>query len=356
VWGSDDYIATVNEAGGVNGVMIETIAIDTRYDVARAISAYKRYRADPLVIHTASHQTPTTKALHAIFELDKMANSTPGEGENQGKLIGMTYTFTPAYQDLFAATIDWAISDWKAKGKPGVPKIGYIGWDNPYGREALKGGKEYGEKKGVTFLPPEFFPIGTPDHTPYLMRLKEANYIYMGTPDPAGPAVIRDAYRLGLTKTIQFIGDQWTFARPGLKLYPEVLEGIVVIGPFVRGKDAEATIAGELWEKYQKKPRAEMTELYGVGVYSGMILVEALRKTLEAVGYDALIKDRGLLWKEGLTKIKDFDLKGVSKTATLAETERRAVRWVKFYRVSKGDWVAITDWIPCPDAVALYKW
>ena len=34
----------VNARGGVDGVKIKQLSVDTRYDIARAMSAYKRYR------------------------------------------------------------------------------------------------------------------------------------------------------------------------------------------------------------------------------------------------------------------------------------------------------------------------
>jgi branched-chain amino acid transport system substrate-binding protein len=81
------------------------------------------------------------------------------------------FLWSPSYQDCFGGAVDWMVSDWKAKGKSGLPKVGFIGWDNPMGKEFLRGGKEYAEKVGVLLLKPEFFPPGSLDHTVYLTRL-----------------------------------------------------------------------------------------------------------------------------------------------------------------------------------------
>ena len=37
----------LNSKGGVKGVKVNSIVVDTRYDTARTVSAYKRYRTEP---------------------------------------------------------------------------------------------------------------------------------------------------------------------------------------------------------------------------------------------------------------------------------------------------------------------
>ncbi len=121
-----------------------------------------------------------------------------------------------------------------------MPKLGYISWDSAYGQEPLRGGKEYAEKMGVTLAPPEFFPAGSLDHTVYLSRLAKAevNYIFVGGVDPTPTNVIRDAHKLGLTKTIQFFCDYWGPTSLGVRLHPEALEGTVIVSYYLRGDDA----------------------------------------------------------------------------------------------------------------------
>jgi len=351
VIGADDYFKELNARGGIEGIKIKHIYVDNRYDIGRGVSAYKRVVGNPKLVFVWLHSTPLTKALFPLIKRDKMPTITPGAGEWQHR---KTYVFTTAtYQDMFAAAIDWAIKDWKDKGKPGMPTIGYMGWDNEYGREAYeKGGKEYAAKVGVKLLPPEYFPVGTPDHTPYLMRLKDADYIFMAAPDPAGPAIIRDAQRLGLLRKIQFIADIWSVSKPGLKLRPELIEGTVTLGHYLRGDEAERSYATELWQKYQKKPVAEMSELYLVGVAQGMLFEQALRNTLKEVSYEEITPEDVY---RGLMAVKDFDARGMFGKFSYGPTERRT-RTIRFYQARGGKWVPITDWVTAPDAVALHKW
>ncbi|MBM4450769.1 MAG: hypothetical protein FJ022_08280, partial [Chloroflexi bacterium] len=60
--GGDDYLKDINEKGGVEGIKINQIVVDTRYDTARAVSAYKRYRAEPKLLMVLAISTGVAKA------------------------------------------------------------------------------------------------------------------------------------------------------------------------------------------------------------------------------------------------------------------------------------------------------
>ncbi|MBM3148755.1 MAG: hypothetical protein FJZ88_01835, partial [Chloroflexi bacterium] len=200
----------INSKGGVKGVKVNKIVVDTRYDTARTVSAYKRYRTEPKVFWVFIPLTPGVKALAAQMEADKLPCTTPADGEFQAK-PGWVFLAGVPYQDGFAAALDWMLNDFKAKGKSGVPTIGFMSWDSQYGREALRGGQEYAEKIGVKLLKPEFFPTGAADHTVWLSRINDAgaDYCFIGGVDPTQSLILRDAFKLGLTKKIQFVSDYW---------------------------------------------------------------------------------------------------------------------------------------------------
>ena len=139
--GSEFCEATIkyyNDQGGVNGVKVKYIGVDTRYDVARALSAYKRYRRTPKLLLSNTVGTGLGKAIYPLIKRDKLTNYTPGDGEFQAKL-SRTFIYSTPYQDGFSAALDWMLEDWKSKGNSGVPTVGFMSWDNPYGREPFRG-------------------------------------------------------------------------------------------------------------------------------------------------------------------------------------------------------------------------
>lgn len=352
--GLEDYIKEINSKGGINGVKIKFIGIDTRYDTARAVSAYKRYRRDPKLLVVNSISTAIGKAVARLIERDKRLQLVPGDGEFQAHL-GRTFIWGPAYQDAFAASLDWIMDDWKAKGKSGAPVVGFVNWDNAYGREHLRGGKEYAEKLGIKLLPPEFFPPGTLKHDVYLTRLAEAgaNYIHAGGVDPTPTNVIRDAYALGLTKKIQFTTGYWGPTALGLSVHAKALEGIVNYSFFLRGEEArENKVVTDLWKKYNRGSLDKFNGVYGMGMAWGMTYVAGLKAALKAVGYKKL---KGDDMYKAYQRITGFERAGVQGPCAYAPDSRRGSLKIKMYQVKDGKIVPISDWRKAPDAVSLHK-
>ena len=351
--GTEDYIKDINAKGGVDGVKIKFIGIDTRYDVARAVSAYKRYRRTPKLLVVNSIGTGIARAVGRLLVRDKRVQLTPGDGEFQAHL-GSTFIWGPAYQDAFAASMDWVMDDWKSKGKSGAPVVGYLNWDNAYGREHLRGGKQYAKKLGIKMLPPEFFPPGTLKHDVYLTRLAKAgaNYIHAGGIDPTPTNVIRDAYALGLTKKIQFTTGYWGPTALGLSVHAKALEGIVNYSFFLRGEDTKMNKAvTDLWKKYRGS-LDKLNGVYGMGIAWGMTYVGALKIALNSVGYEKL---KGVDMYKAYQGITGFERAGIQGPCAYASDSRRGSREIKIYRVKGGKIVPITGWQKTPDAVSLHK-
>jgi branched-chain amino acid transport system substrate-binding protein len=351
--GLEDYIKEINAKGGVDGVKIKLIGIDTRYDTARAVSAYKRYRRDPKLLVVNSISTGIGKAIARLIERDKRLQLVPGDGEFQAHL-GRTFIWGPAYQDAFAANLDWIMDDWKARGKSGTPVVGFVNWDNPFGRELLRGGKEYAEKLRIKLLPPEFFPPGTLKHDVYLTRLAEAgaNYIHAGGVDPTPTNVIRDAYALGLTKKIQFTTGYWGPTALGLSIHAKKLEGIVNYSFFLRGEEArENKVVTDLWKKYRGS-LDKFNGVYGMGMAWGMTYVAGLKAALKAVGYEKL---KGDDMYKAYQRITGFERAGVQGPCAYAPDSRRGSLKIKMYQVKNGKIVPISGWRKTPDAVSLHK-
>jgi len=345
----------INAKGGVDDVKINVITVDTRYDTARTTSAYKRYRTEHKVVYAFIPLTPGVKALEPLMKVDKVPSMTPADGEFQAK-IGWVFLAALPYQDGFAASLDWMLNDWKAKGNPGMPLVGYMSWDNAYGREALRGGKEYAEKLGVKLLPPEFFPTGSADHTVWLSRINDsgANYCFLGGVDPTQSLILRDAYKLGLTKKIQFVSDFWGLdENVGLKVHPEATEGAVLVSPFVRGDEARTIpYVVETWNRHMKAPITEMKALFPGGLLMSKHVEQALKMALQDVGYDNM--DGEAMYK-AYQKLTGFDSGGVmGPGCAYSPTSRKSNDFVRFYQVQSGKSVPITDWVKAPDAVSLY--
>ena len=355
IQGNIDYITELNAEGGIDGIKIKTIVVDDRYDVARGISGYQRYRREHKMVLVSTYPTGTVKALLHIFERDKRAVLVPGTGRFHAH-PGRIFLAAPPEQDGFGAALEWMVEDWENKGNPGKPVVGFIGWDSAAPREALNGSTEYAKKLGVKLLQPELFPPGSLKHDVWLTRLAKqgANYIYICGVDPSTSYVIRDAAALGMTKNIQMVSSFYgAMGNIGVKLYPNELEGTVVVSPIIRGGDALKHPFAKLYTKYRKRPLSEMPPFYLMGISMAKILEEGLKLALQDVGYEKVDGDS---MYRALQKLTGMDVtQGLMGRLDYSPTSRRASREVRIYRVTGGELIPFTGWINAPDTVSLGK-
>jgi len=359
--GCQDMFKEISEKG-VDGVKVNFIGVDTRYDVARGVSAYKRYRTEPKLLVMNPFSTATAKAIAPMTAKDKVIQLATLDGEFQA-FPGWGFTWGVIYQNGFGATINFILEDWKAKGKSGTPVIGYMAWDSAFGKEPLRGGKEYAEKLGVKLLPPEFFPTGAPDHSVWLQRLAGggANYIIISGVDPTPSNIMRDAYKLGLTKTIQFVdATYWGPSEAvGIKLHPEATEGCWMISYYLRGDEAWShPLASYMVPKYRGATVAEFRKTTAANYVSGfewaLAYQEGLKRALKAVSYDKL---SGEAMKTAYESLTGLDItQGITGPCTYSPTNRQFCDVVKFYAVKSGKEVPLTGWTKAPDCVSLYDW
>ncbi|MBM3118696.1 MAG: hypothetical protein FJ006_03955 [Chloroflexi bacterium] len=362
--GATIYMEYVNAQGGFDGIKMKWIGVDTRYDTARGISAYRRYRTDPTILVVIPQGTPMVEALWPLIQADGKVLSLPGTGKyavrtNGDWLVpGKAYIYAPPYQDMFGAIVDWVVKDWLAKGKSGMPVLGYYNWDNEYGHESLLGGKEYAEKVGIKLLPPEFFPVGAVEHTVPLTRLAEAgaNYIFAGGVDPTPAVTIKSAFDLGLTKKIQFIVDYWgLFDHVGGKLYPDAVEGAVITSCYLRGDEGRDNPWCKKLRDFKGIPSSEWTDCITAGVgTTGMHFASGIEAAVKmGMSYEKILVGDNFL--KALSKSRDYREEGVTGPFVFSETNRRTLDSVRFYQYKNGKEVPITDWMPCPDTVSLHS-
>jgi len=351
--GVDDYIKELNAKGGVDGVKIKWIASDSRYDVARAISFYQRYRKTPKLLSVFVAGTPHTHALKNLVTRDKIPLISPSSGARFVLEPGYVFFTTPPFQNVTGADLDWIVADWKKKGRSGMPTVGLMGWQGSAGKEAVNGSVQYAKQRGIKFLQPEFFPPGSLKFDTWLIRLADqgADYIIIVGTDPDPVFVIRDAHGLGLTEKIQFISWLWGLTKTGLSLVqPGLLEGAVGSSYFLMGDEAVNHPTAELFEKYQKNPRSEMNSIYLSGVAAGKVIEKALGIALKDVGYE---KINGEAFYQALQKLQGDITEGTQGHVALGPKKRLMSDEVKFYRVTDGKLKPISNWVKTPDCVSL---
>ena len=356
--GVADFWKDFNERGGVDGVLINFIGVDTRYDVARGVSAYKRYRTEPNLLVVNCISTPFGKAIAPMTAKDKVVQLAPGDGEFQA-FPGWVFPWGPVYQNAFGATIDFIVEKWKEAGNPGMPTVGYMSWDSAYGREPLRGGAEYAEKLGIDLLEPELFPVGAPDHSVWLQRIADsgADWLIIGGVDPTPANILRDALKLGIRDQMQFIDA--TYWGPteavGIKLHPEACEGCYITSFYLRGDEAWDHPMAAMGQKYHTENlRDKFPGNYVTGMGWGMMYEACLKIELDKYGYENI---NGETHKEAMESLTGVDVSdGIQGPCQYSATGRQGSDVVKFYQVQNGKEVDTSGWRKVPDCVSLHDW
>ena len=345
--GTTLYFDYFNDSGGADGVKVKFIGVDTRYEVARAISAYHMYRNETHPMIVFASKTGAAMALEPLMEEDDRVSIASAAGYFQ-QHPGRVLLLGSLYQDTFGSTIDFILDDWQKKGKTGKPKLGYIHFDNPYGREALNGGAEYAELKGVDLLQPQFFPMGTLKHDIYLEKLKDADYIFNGSPDPTIGNLLRDAHAMGLTEKIQFISGNWGLDETvGLAEFPEACEGAWrVEGGLIGNEARENAMVETIWNEYRDEPISEMPAISAYAMTYGMAATAALEEALKEVSYEELTGSDLYAAYQRLTGKDVFY--GIAGLCAYSPTSRRGADTVRFYEVRDSQFVPLTGWWPIP--------
>ena len=351
--GFTDMIKEVNAAGGVDGVKIDYTEIETCYDVAKGVSAYKRFLTKPNFLYYRPCCTGQEKAMYPLLEGHQVMHSVcdvefvanPGWGFNWG----------PSYADGFAVMVDFVINDWQSKGKSGMPVMGVMRWDNPFGREWEKGGLQYAENKGVE-IATTAFPPSAIDYSPYLTSLEDAgmNYLIIWTVDPGNSVIGIQAHEMELDQRVEeIIFDWWAPSRTtGLMHHGEEFEGYMGMFYYITGTEInDNEFCVNLANKY-RGGLDKVGDPYSSGITLACHLIDALGFALDKVGYENL--DAAAL-KAGFESLGGRSWHGCGPTCHYSATDRSGTREVKFYEIHNTLWTPVTDWVTVPNTLPLYE-
>ena len=127
--GYHDYIALLNNKGGVEGYKIRVLEIDNEYKVPPAVEAHERFKKEGVVLE-GLYGTPQTVALTKKLEEDKILGTAPGFGSaaaTDGRRYPYVFPIAASYWSQGAGAIAFIKKELggSLKGK----KIAYLMYD-----------------------------------------------------------------------------------------------------------------------------------------------------------------------------------------------------------------------------------
>lgn len=355
--GSKDYMEYINDQGGVKGkkgtVKIKVVSYDSQYQAAKAKDGFAKLRGEGMIVLThcaAGH----SDALLADQERAKIPLVTGSLGVASMWSDWVYANYHPGIANMIRTWAMWVKSKWEKAGKPGGKLIlGAVESDEPWAPLALWGIDGFTKEQNITLVV-EKMPKGTTDAIPQLTRLQKAGAreIFVLSSATGSVVVLKSAKSMGLKIPLtqcaaSNIGDVVDLG--GAKL-AEGYQGSYYYEPMSKDPklpDSEGMkLAKMLWKKNHpgEKPR----DMYINGLLSGMIIVKAIKLSLDVVPPDKLNGEA--LKKYGLDRIRDFDGMGLTYPISYIPGDLDShigQRHVKYWVVKDGYTRPITDeWIP----------
>jgi branched-chain amino acid transport system substrate-binding protein len=341
--GTAIYFQELNRKGGVNGIKLDLEWVDTKYQLAAALSGYERLKDQVPVFYTIMSHAAT--ALKEKFAEDKIPCIFASNATVPYWPPGWIYGLAINFSDDLAMIGDFFLESWKEK-RP--MKVALMFSDDTFGRSIYDGGVQYLRAKGIEIVAEEPVKMIATDATSQLMRVQKASpdYILCNFIGATQGVVLKDRLKLGIKIPVGTCHGSW--AEDIVRIAgAEASEGVVT--PRVYGLQTDDTwgvkLGNELIQKYLSEWSGKPAGIYN-GIATGMVLAEAIRLAVAKVGFNKLT---GAAIKEhGFDQIKNFDTGGLTAKITYTPADHRGGRSARLIRIEGGKPVVIRDWMVAP--------
>jgi ABC-type branched-subunit amino acid transport system substrate-binding protein len=343
--GTRDYVRYLNEKrGGLKGVKVKHIVIDTAYSVDREVSGYKRARdaENALFFLTINSAAIATIAPLAIED------GMPFGGHNAEPVATFrpgTWFFPaiPLWLEGGGAAFDWWVKNGRA-GKPGPPRIAIVNFDALPGKQASRFLRDVAASSGAVVAADLFTPIVTPDMAGIVRQLREAKPdIVIGYNTDANWTTLAKEMRrqgLDLPKISPFFGP---LAQGVINAMSDAGVGMMSFLPYAMWDDTEVPGIQRiraLHREWYGPDKAEARHTYYWGWVAMCQVTEAIERAMAKVGYDGLSKNV----KEGRKALKTtmendmrgFTCEGITPPLKWTAQDHRPFDKVKVARVEAG--------------------
>ena len=340
LFGAEDGVKAINEAGGIFGAQLEIEFRDTGGNVDEAVAAYDAFTsADDNVLFILTYGSGDSEALAARVVEDKIPNVAAGLSGKAiyGEGSGWTFGIGPIYADQFGYFLTWLKDNWTDAVKPAGAgddiKVAHISWPTAFGQAALTDElRAYADSLGIEIVFEEKYDLApTADTTAALLSAQAAGANVIWTNTLAfGPAVI-----LNDLKSLD-IRDQFVVAGPyvvaDLATYafladPANAVGLYGVTPFRWWNEVDhpgIQYLNALMKTYGRDARVQ-----GVGYLGAVAAIDVIKQALETaileVGFENLTGEavynalQSMGEYEALDGVLTVDYSGDSRSVHLAQ-------------------------------------
>ncbi|MGH8790721.1 MAG: ABC transporter substrate-binding protein [Cupriavidus necator] len=344
--GQRDYFTLVNERGGVSGWKIAAEIVDTGNEIQRGIEAYERFKREGVVL-VDPLSTPVSRALVPRALQDKVNLVTMFSGRSDaadGSVFPYIIPMSASYWSQAAVLVEYiARAEKDLKGK----KIAIVHIDTPFGREPLPMLQDMAKRRGFELLPFAYAPPGNEQSAVWTqVRRAQPNWTLIWGGGVGQTVSLKEAIRNGIPVD-RIASVVWLSESDMRVVGPEQAKGVLKYEGAAAGREPKI-IQDILHEVIAKNKGAGSPDLvgttyYNIGVLSGALIVEGVRRALEITKGGPVTTEA---LNEGLRGIKNFTAEGLAPPTTLSKTDHqgggmgRVAQWDGKRWVPKSDWMA----------------
>ena len=342
--GQRDYLALINERGGINGYKFDATVVDHGNEPQRGIEAYERFKADGAVL-VDFFSTPVSRAIVPRALKDGMNVLTLFHGRSDaadGETFPTVFPAGALYWSQAAVVLKY-IAD-QEKGNLKGKKIALVGIDSPFGKEPLPIFEAVKANEGFelqTFFYPS--PGNEQSSTWTAVRRYAPDWVVIWGAGGCQTVSLRDAIRNGI-KLDRLLSVIWLSETDTGIVGKDAAKGVLRFEGAAYGRD-NPLIKAILDEVYAKgKGVGDQAKVgssyYNVGVAGSAIVVEATRIALEKFG-EPLTAEK---LKKGMEQVKDFNAEGLIPPITITRQDHQGGGRGRISQWDGEHWTPKTDW------------
>jgi branched-chain amino acid transport system substrate-binding protein len=306
-----DYVAWVNDTGGIHGRTIDLIVEDNGILPTPTMTAARKviFKDEVLAIGFNLGSAGTSAILplceeNQVVLMPHGANKRFYSPGNKWVFVPHTVQFSMA-----SRAVEYVLK------KTPKARIGIIYQDDDFGLEGLDGARSAAAFMTAQLVKEAPYKVGTIDFAPQMMAMKEAkvDYLLLWTYLPQSAAIIKERAKMGWD--VPLLSNNTTGVPPLFGLVGDLAEGYMLVTPYA---PLHIDVPGmktvrEVNKKYGNPEKTLANPMYPDYLYLaawGYIsaMVEGLKKAGRDLNPDSLVK--------GLESIKNYDMGGICPNLT----------------------------------------
>lgn len=330
--GVRDYVAFINENGGIDGREIELFSDDYAYSPDNAVQLYNEYINNE-VIAFQGWGTGDTEALRQQIADDQIPFMSASYSAALTDPAEAPYNFLvgTSYSDQYIIGLQYA-------QQQGADTVAILHHDSAFGLSPVDDGAAWAAANGMNVIAIPM-PGGATDFTAQLTQVQDAGADFIVIQNVSSPAatLARDVERLGIDANIICLN--WCSDELFVELAGSAAEGTIAASPFAFPSSGADLIENEI-RPYAEANGRTLDVHYIQGWTTMRAMVDAITQVIE--DGDELT---GANIRAVLESYNNYSTGGVTAPLTYTADNHAGNTSLQLYEVQNGEHVRISDYI-----------